>query len=818
MKIRYLRWIGVALVGASTLQAASPQASTPQAGSQYNAVVGRYCLTCHNEKLKTADLVLSKVDVSNPSADPQVWEKVAHKLRSRAMPPVGAPRPDNATYDSFAAYLETELDRSAAAKPNPGRPAIHRLNRSEYTNAVRDLLALEIDSAAILPADESSNGFDNLGEGLTVSPMLLERYMSAAGKIGRMAMGDASTPPVFETYEIPQFLMQDERMGEDLPFGSRGGVAIRHYFPADGEYDIKIKLTRDMRDRIRGLGEQHDLDVRLDGVRIHRFTVGGERKGKSAPVFSTAELGDSEQESYEHGADDNLEIRFAAKSGTRLVQVAFVQAPVEPEGALMAVNSKPDSLPHMNRTDYVEYKGGNPSVFSVAIGGPYDPKGVSETASRRKIFLCHPAGPKDEEACSRKILSTLAHRAYRRPLVDDDIQTLMGFYKTGRKTKGGFEAGIEMALERILVGPEFLFRIERDPAGTAPDSAYRIGDLELASRLSFFLWTSIPDEQLLDLAERGKLKDSEMLQQQVRRMLADSRSKALVTNFADEWLYLRNLKSVKPDPDAFPEFDENLRESFQKETELFFESIMREDRSVIDLLDAKYTFLNERLARHYGIPNIYGSHFRRVELSDGQRGGLLGQGSVLTVTSYANRTSPTIRGKWVLENILGSPPPPPPPNVPSLKDNKDTQALTMRQRMEQHRANPVCAGCHARMDPLGFALENFDGLGHWRSADGGNRIDPSGVLPDGAKFQGPAGLRQVLLSKRDEFAETVTEKLLTYALGRPVEYYDQPAVRAILHEAAANDYRWSSLVMGIVRSTPFQMRKSTEPATTAGLR
>jgi len=555
---------------------------------------------------------------------------------------------------------------------------------------------------------------------------------------------------------------------------------------------------------------------------VKLFDIGGQRKGVSAPVFSTAALGDPEQEHYELTADDALEVRFPAKAGTRLVQVAFLKEPWAPEGALQAVNSKPESLPRLLPYDYAEYKGGDPTVDSVAIGGPYDAMGLGDTASRRRIFSCHPtvspAGSKaagdskSEDACARKILSTIAHRAYRRPLTDDDIQILLGFYKEGRKglgkKGGGFEAGIESGLERILVGPEFLFRIESEPANTAAGAAYRISDLELASRLSFFLWSSIPDDELLAAAEHGKLKDPAVLEQQVKRMLGDARSKALVTNFASEWLYLRNLGSARPDPDAFPDFDENLRDAFRQETELFFESIMRDDRSVLDLLNANYTFVNERLARHYGIPNVYGSHFRRVTLGAGARGGLLSQGSILMVTSYANRTAPTIRGKWVLENILGAPPPPPPPNVPSLKDNADTKGMTMRQRMEQHRANPVCASCHARMDPLGFALENFDAIGRWRTIDAKNPIDPSGTLPDGKKFEGPAGLRTVLLTKRDEFASTVTEKLLTYAVGRGVEYYDEPAVRKILRESAPSEYRWSSLVLGIVNSTPFQMRRS----------
>ena len=814
-------WVGIALAGAGYLQAASQEPLSPVTppAAQYRALLNRYCITCHNEKLRTAELVLSKVDVENVSEGAEVWEKVIRKLRAGAMPPPGMPRPDQPAYDSFATYLATALDQAAKAKPNPGRSAAtHRLNRSEYANAIRDLLAMDInaiDIRSLLPADESTYGFDNMADVLSVSPVLLEGYMSAAGKISRLAIGDPSIRPVFETYDLPKFLMQDDRMSEALPFGSRGGIAIRHHFPVDGEYIIRIRLQKDHRDRIRGLAEPHQMDVRLDGARIRLFTVGGEPKGKSAPVFSTAAVGDPEQELYELTADEALEVRFPAKAGTRLVGVAFLKETSVPEGALKYVNSRPESLPRLPLSDLPSYKGGNPAVDSVAIGGPYDAKGPGETPSRRKIFVCRPTGSpegsKDEEQCAKKILSALARRAYRRTATEGDIQALISLYKAGRN-EGSFEAGIGLALERILVGPEFLFRIERYPENVAPDIAYRISDLELASRLSFFLWSSIPDDQLLDLAERGQLKDPAVLEQQVRRMLDDSRSKALVNNFAALWLSLRNLRSVKPDPDAFPDFDDNLRQAFQQETELFLESTLREDRSVLELLDADYTFVNERLARHYQIPNIYGSHFRRVTLSDEERGGLLGHGSILTVTSYANRTSPVLRGKWVLENILGTPPPPPPPNVPSLPDRgKDGKNLTVRQRMEQHRANPVCASCHKLMDPLGFALENFDGIGRWRTTDANIPIDPSGVLPNGAKFQGLAGLREVLLSRREELVTTVTEKLLTYALGRGVAYSDAPAVRGIMREADSSNYRWSSLIMGIVRSTPFQMRRSPEP-------
>jgi hypothetical protein len=593
-------------------------------------------------------------------------------------------------------------------------------------------------------------------------------------------------------------------MSEDLPFGSRGGMAIRHYFPLDGEYIIRVRLQKNTRDYIRGLGERHDLDVRLDGSRVKLFAVGGEHLAKSGPIFTGADanqLGEAEQEYYERHADDNLEVRFPAKAGTHLVAAAFLDQTAMPEGAFRR---------RMTQPDFAQYKGGDPAVDSLSISGPYNATAVQNTPPRRNIFVCYPAKAGEEQRCAKQILSTLAHRAYRRPLTHGDIEMLLGIYEVGSST-GGFEAGIQAALERILVGPEFLFRIERDPPGISPGIAYRISDVELASRLAFFIWGSIPDDELLSLAERGKLKEPATLGQQVRRMLGDARSKSLVNDFSEEWLHVRNLHAVKPDPQVFDDFDENLREAFQLETQLFVQSVLREDRSVMDLLDADYTYLNERLARHYGIANVYGSHFRRVKLTDEHRGGLLGQGSILTVTSYANRTSPVLRGKWVLDNILGSPPPPP-PNVPSLKDNGENgQMLTMRQRMEQHRANPVCAGCHSRMDPLGFALENFDALGKWRTVEANNSIDPSGVLPDGTKFEGPAGLRKVLLSKQEEFVSTMTERLLIYALGRGLDYNDAPAIRKILREAAGNDYRWSSLILGIAKSTPFQMRRSAEP-------
>ena len=810
MRLRNLKWIGFVILGAGCLPGASQQPATPAAPepAAQRAVLNRYCVTCHNEKLRTANLLLDKADVEKVSADADIWEKVVRKLRSRAMPPAGAPRPDEAAYDSLAAYLETALDRAAAANPNPGRPvAFHRLNRAEYTNAVHDLLEVEIDGASLLPDDDADYGFDNVGDALSVSPVLMDRYLSAAGKISQIAVGDPATGADSETYPIPGKFMQDDRMGVDLPFGSRGGIAVRHNFALDGEYVIKIRLQRNTDSYIRGLLDQaHPLDVRIDGKRIKLFQVGGERKGATGPIHSR--IGgqyrfDPEQMEYEvSGADAALEVRFPAKAGSRLIQAFFLKRNISPEGLLEYFPPRPMAA------DIVDYKGGDPAIKFISVTGPFDPTGPGDTPSRRKIFLCHPTGDTDEELCARKILSTLARRAYRRPVNDKDIQPLLKLYSSGSGA-GGFEAGIARAIQGILVSPGFLFRVERDPAGVPPDTPYPVSDLELASRLSFFLWSSIPDDQLLELAERGKLKDPAVLEQQVRRMLADSQSKTLVTNFAAQWLYLRNLRSQFPDDRLFPDFDEELRQAFQQETELFLQSMLREDHPVPDVLDADYTFLNHRLALHYGIPNIYGSNFRRVAVTDENRRGLLGQGSILMLTSRPNRTSPVLRGKWVLDNLLGMPPPSPPPNVPALQEKAgNARPLTMRQRMEEHRANPVCASCHAQMDPIGFALDNFDAIGRWRTEDGGVPIDASATFPNGSKFQGPAELRRILLSRPQLFVHNVTEKLFTYALGRGTRHYDQPAIRKIMREAAPGGYRWSSLILGIVKSMPFQMRRS----------
>ena len=772
------------------VHAASQAAS---GGSTYRAVLDRYCVTCHNERLLTGNLSLDTVDVGHVGDNAAVWEKVLQKLQTHEMPPSGRPRPDPITYDGFALWLETALDHAAAADSNPGRPTIHRLNRLEYTNAIRDLLGLEIDSQTLLPSDDLAYGFDNNADILTVAPGLLERYMSAARKISRLAVGDPSIDSDVVRYPVSSLLVQDDRMSEELPFGSRGGAAIRHHFPLDGAYVLRIQLQQN-----RGLRDPQEIDVRLDGVRVALLSVGDSSRDSDRRVGGPRPNPDAE-----------FAVRFLARAGARVVSVSFSQRTSVIEGV------SPSRLPvwHFGTARGVVEK---MALESVQIEGPYTPDtlgrgpdGEAETASRRLIFVCNPASRQEEASCATEILTPLARRAFRRPVTDDDLQMLRGFYRSGR-SEGSFDAGIQRALESILVDPEFLFRLERDPGDVAPATAYRLTDVELASRLSFFLWASIPDDELLDVAATGRLSDPVVLEQQVRRMLADERSNVLVTSFAAQWLHLRRMRSVAPDVKAFPEFDDNLREALVRETELFVESQMRDDRSVVDLLTADYTFLNERLARHYQIPHVYGSRFRRVTLLDDRRRGLLGHGSILTVTSLATRTSPVVRGKWVLENILGTPPPPPPPDVPSLPDrNEGSTPQSLRGRLEQHRANPVCASCHVRMDPLGFGLENFDGVGRWReTGEAGTAIDASGTLPDGTAFDGPAELRNVLLSRRDEFVRTVAEKLLTYALGRGLEHYDMPATRTIVREAAASDYRWSSLILSVARSMPFQMRRS----------
>jgi hypothetical protein len=758
-------------------------------------LVSQYCVSCHNEKLKTAGVILDRADSEHPANSAETWEKVIVKLRSRAMPPPGIRRPDNAEYERVASWLEAELDRAARTQPNPGRSAsLHRLNRSEYANAVRDLVAVEVDPQQMLPPDEQAFGFENNAEALSMQPALLDRYLSAAAYIARRAVGDASLPPAFVRYGALKgnandqtYLRQTDRLGEDFPLGSKGGVAARHYFPVDAEYVFKIRLQRAWDSVIRGLNVPTQLEVRLDGKRVGQFTLGG---------------GKAPSKTFQYDGDDGLQVRVPVKAGLHQVMATMLKTDdAEPEGV------GPDRLPLFSRSS--DNANSPIGIASLWIGGPYNAEVPQDSPSRRLLFVCRPVNPGDEPGCATKILSRLAMRAYRRAATEEDVETLLHFYKQARAS-GSFDDGIRAALERVLVSPDFLFRIEADPSGPPPGSVYRIPDIELASRLSFFLWGSIPDDTLLDLAVRGKLHEPAVLEEQVRRLLADSRARAsLVQNFFSDWLQIRNVWLLNPDGTKFPWFDDNLRSAFVTETELFLDAQLEEDHSVTDLLTSDETFLNEQLARHYGIPGIYGSHFRRVKLTDPNRFGLLGKASVLSVTSYTTRTSPTIRGKWLLENILAAPMPAPPPNVPALEDsNKEGKPLSVREMLEKHRANPVCASCHQRMDPLGLSLENFDAIGQWRTTDAGKPIDASGVLLDGTKVNGPRELRQALLAQKTQFVKAVTEKLLTYALGRGLEYYDAPTVRTIDRAAAADDYRWSSIVLGIVKSPPFQMRRA----------
>ena len=835
----------LATPAAEARQAAHPP---PPAGAPRRALLDRYCVTCHNERRRTGGLALDALDISRVGDAPEVWERVVLKLRGGMMPPAGRPRPAPPEYDRFRSWLEAELDRAAASRLAPGRVPTHRLNRAEYANAVRDLLALDIDGAELLSADDVGHGFDNLAGTLALSPALMERYLSAARRISRLAVGDPAIGPGFtsKTYVVPINMAQNDRMSEDLPFGSRAGLAVRHRFPLDGEYRITIRLKRSVYEYIVNLDEPHDLDARIDGRRVARFTVGGEVPGRPAPVsfsgtfVAAGDRGYPSQawDDYRTGADEDLAVRVEVGAGTRVVGVSFAGRSWEHEGVLQPPLREYGAT--VTETTDTSARPEGPGVGSVAIDGPYGASGPGETASRARIFVCRPSragvaegastiapGPThpgedaevgrprpaaddEDDSCARRILARLARRAYRRPVRDDDLAPLLAFHRTGLAA-GGFEAGIRMAIERLLIDPEFLFRIERDPEGVAPGAPYRLMDVELASRLSFFLWSSIPDDELLDVAAAGRLSDGMELERQVRRMLDDPRASALVENFAGQWLALRSVDGLAPDPNLFPEFDENLRQALRRETDLFVESQLREDRSVVDLLRADYTFLNERLARHYGVPGVSGNHFRRVTLPDERRGGLLGHGSVLAVTSYGNRTSPVLRAKWLLETVLGTPPAPPPPDIPPLPESGAGagEPRTVRERLARHRQSAACAICHAPMDPLGFALENFDALGGWRTLDAGVPIDASAVLADGTtRFDGPAGLRRVLLDRSEQFVETVTEKLLTYALGRGIEHYDRPVIRAVARGAAADDYRWSSLILGIVESTPFRMRRT----------
>jgi mono/diheme cytochrome c family protein len=756
----------------------------------YRETLDRYCVTCHNRRLKTADLMLDTMDVTKVADSAEIWEKVVRKLRAGAMPPQGARRPDEATAHALTAWLESELDHSAAVTPNPGRPMLHRLNRAEYANSIRDLLALDVDVASLLPPDDSAYGFDNISDVLGVSPSLQERYLSAAVKISALAVGDPKVTAGSTTYRVRQDLSQNQHI-DGLPLGTVGGLRVRHTFGLDGDYVFQTKLYRTNLNIVRGLEYPTSFEVTVDGQRVHMVTIGGQ--DDLASLFDKpTETGDA--------VELRMRVRVPVTAGPHDVTAAFVEN-LPLEDTIRLQNFLRSSADNFDWS-------GRPHIQTFTVTGPFNATGAGDTPSRQRIFSCRPSSPAAELPCARKIVSALARRAYRQPVSAADVQPVMRFYRLGRG-RGTFETGIQTALQRILASPRFVFRVERDPVRVPAGTAYRVSDVELASRLSFFLWSSIPDEELLQVASRGRLKDPEVLDAQVRRMLADPRSQALVSNFAGQWLHLRNVRSVLPNSDEFPDFDDNLRQSFQRETELLFESIMREDRSVLDLMTADYTFVNERLARHYDIPNVYGSRFRRVTVSDDARKGLLGQGSILAVTSHAERTSPVLRGKWILENIVGMPVPPPPPDVPQLKANEEGQKpRTMREQMAEHRANPVCATCHKVMDPIGFALENFDAVGAWRTHEPAGPIDASGQLSDGTKVEGVVTLRQALLSRPQVFVGTMTEKLLIYALGRGLDYHDMPVVREIVRDAGRHDNKFSSLVSGIVHSMPFQMRIS----------
>ena len=782
---------------------AAPLRTAGEIEAPSRALLDRYCVTCHNERLQTAGVMFDRVDIHRVDVHRELFEKVARKLRSGQMPPAGRPRPEPAAVEAFVTALEAELDRVGAAAPNPGRVASHRLNRTEYVHAVRDLLDLEMDGEALLPSDMAGFGFDNNAEVLAMTPALMDRYMTAATKVSRLAVGTLENRPAIQTYRLPNAARQEARMGEDLPFATHGGLAARHTFSLDGDYVFRIRLQRsDVGGTIRGniAEREYHIELRIDHALVKRLTVGGNFEGQVRYTLSGGGIAPPDDDLvhqrialYNQTADQDLEVRLPVRAGTRLVSAAFTDmAPSASAGV-------GDNLVA--------------GVESLEIHGPYRGEVPAETPSRQRIFVCRPSGPGDEEPCARAILGTLARRAYRRPVTDADLQPLLRIFEIGRAA-GDFDTGVARALEALLSMPAFLLRAEVDPVDARAGTIYAISDVELASRLAFFLWRSIPDDELLAVAARGELRHPVALEHQTRRMLADRRAARWMKDFVGQWLQVRNLQTIVPDPLRFPGYDSTLRDALLAETELFFESQVRGDRSILDLLRADYTFLNARLAEHYSVPDVYGSHFRRLPVTDPARGGLLGHGSVLTATSYADRTSVVLRGKWVLETLLGSPPPPPPANVPPLPENDGRKRpASLRERMEQHRASPVCATCHATMDPLGFALENFDAIGRWREEDDGAPIDSS-ITWRGADVDSPRAFREALLRQGgDEYVRTVAERLLTYALGRGVNYLDAPAVRKIVRDAARDDYRWSSFILGIVRSAPFQQRivRDSEP-------
>ncbi|HUF75822.1 MAG TPA: DUF1592 domain-containing protein [Longimicrobiales bacterium] len=802
--------------GLAALLLGARPSTQPASPDEVRLVLDAYCVGCHNERRQTADLALDALDVASPAQAAARWEAVIRKLRTGTMPPGGELRPEPAEYDLVAGWLETEIDRAAAAAPtDPGTTSpVHRLNRLEYNNAVNDLLALDVDVRSLLPGDETADGsFDNFADALSITTTHMERYLSVARHVTRLAVGLPPATPGVETIEVPLHVVQDQRQSEDLPFGSRGGAAVRYHFPVDGEYLIKIRLRRQYQDYLMGMGWPQRLDLRLDGALVESFTVGGgatEHRPAAASYAGSGEpgsFGDPEWEEYmQVSGDAHLEVRLRVAAGPRVVGVSFPRAHFEPEGL-------PQPLQRgrvlTNDQIYMDHA----SVHSVQIGGPYEVAETrSETPSRREIFVCRPAAGESGEACAEEVLSRMARRAYRRPATEQDVATLMEFFRQGSAEGGSFDAGIQLALERLLVDPEFLLRVYRTPEGVAPGGVYALGDLEVATRLSFFLWGSIPDEELLGLAEQGRLTQPEVLEAQTRRLLADERARrALVQGFASQWLNLRLLPEKLADPDRYPDFDDSLLEAFRLETELFIAHALREDRPVPELLSADYTYANERLARFYGIPGVYGSRPRLVALPDPERrGGLLGQGGLMAITAYPDRTSPVLRGKWLLDNILGADPPPPPANVDtSLDQEPGSAALGIRERLDRHRTDRLCASCHSIIDPLGFALENFDATGAWREMDEtGRPVDATGTWPSGVELDGVASLRDLLLTYDEQFVGTVTEKLMSYALGRPLEYFDQPTVRRVVREAEPGAYRWSSIVLGIVQSPAFLTRRS----------
>jgi hypothetical protein len=747
-------------------------------------MVNDYCTSCHSPEKKKGDLDLESILGDRLTKHSEIWESVAKRLAARQMPPpTRRRRPADSTYTAALSSLIGTLDAHAADDPNPGRvEALRRLTRTEYQNAIRDLLSVQIDATALLPKDEESHGFDNITVG-TLSPSLVDRYITAAQKISHLAVGTPLNRPGGATFRVLPDVTQESHI-EGLPLGTKGGALVDYTFPLDGEYDFEVRLSRDRNEHVEGLRGSHQMEILIDRALVKQFTIKPSGNRDHSKV------------------DQHLKTRAFVKAGPHKLGVTFHQ-----KSFSLLENKR---QPYEASFNLHRHPRRSPAVYQVSVTGPYNSKGAGKTPSRERIFIIRPSPTIREETAAKRILSDLMKRAYRRSISSADLKQPMAFYRDGSKP-GGFEAGIESALESILINPAFLFRIEREPSKTSPGNTYQITDLELASRLSFFVWSSLPDDELLDQAIAGKLSDPKVFEDQVRRMLADDRAVSLVNNFASQWLHLRNLASVTPDLRQFPDFDDNLRQAFRQETELFVESVLREDRSVLDLLKSDYTYLNERLARHYDIPNVLGSRFRRVALAPNHnRGGLLRQGSILTVTSYATRTSPVIRGNWVLDNIIGTPPKPPPANVPALDENKVDATLSMRDRLAAHRANPACASCHNLMDPVGFALENFDAVGRWRDFENGAAIDVAGGLPDGSVFAGVGKLEDGLLERPDLFVRTLTEKLLTFALGRGVESFDGPAIRKIVTGAQAEEYRFSSIIVGITKSVPFQMRTRSE--------